>query len=245
MESNYDSDEESLKMEITDLDSNTMTLRKYIYILPKHYNQNHNKRLICYSIVNEEPCKYGQKCSYAHDENEQIIDEERKQIFQIILDKNLLDFNTITRSKKNILYKDLLIVTKLCNKCLRHKCTGGYNCKFGICSLSLKLCKCDLLVGDCKNPIVDINIEEDILKKIGGITPLDRYIGCMNGHHLTARGLLPYYKYNHMENNRMGTLEKSFSLKLEDYLNDNSYSFTNSDDSYDDEISQIFKKETY
>ena len=85
--------------------------------------------------------------------NEQIIDEDKKFIYQIILDKNLMNFFSMTNPKTNEIYKQLLFFTHVCDNCINNKCTGGYNCRNGVNDISLKLCKNDLLTGECLNKI--------------------------------------------------------------------------------------------
>lgn len=167
------------------------------YSISYRSKQNNEKRLICYSIINNEKCTYGKTCTYAHSMEEQIIDTDRKYIYQIMLDKNLMSFYSLSSDKIDDIYRQLLFFTHVCNRCLKNKCTGGFNCRNGACDISLKLCKNDLLTGECLNRIVEIETKEFIVKKMdsSNFEPVLKYYGCINGHHLTQRNLLPYHKF--------------------------------------------------
>lgn len=192
----YDSNDE-IKLEITDYQNGrTFTQVFQVPYRPTHSNE---KRLVCFSIINNESCIYGYNCTYAHSLDEQIVDPDKKFIYEIVLDQTLMNFFSITNPKTDEIYKQLLFLTHLCEKCVGKKCTGGYNCRNGVCNPSLKLCKNDLLTGECLNKVVEIEIDPLTLKKI----KVDKcvYRGCINGHHLTDRGLVPYYKYIHQREN--------------------------------------------
>jgi hypothetical protein len=170
-----------------------MSTDKYITI--------NKKKLICYSILSNKTCNYGSICAYAHNLAEQNIDSDKMDIYRIIFDKHLMNFFVGTNAKTDDIYKKLLFYTYLCKKCKSNKCTGGYNCKYGAFNASIKLCKNDLLTGQCLNKIVDIDMDQNIIDKITDIEKSDSYKGCINGHHLSERGLLPYYKYVHQKEN--------------------------------------------
>lgn len=223
------------------------------YPVPYRYNFNNRKRLICFSAINNQECSYGNTCTYAHSLSEQIIDDERKFIYEIILDDDLSKYFSISNPKTDEIYKNLLFATQLCENCLIKKCTGGYNCRNGVCTPILKLCRNDLLTGQCLNKIVDIEVNSEIKSKI---FPTDKqlstkYIGCINGHHLSHRNLLPYYKYVHSRENYkknryrsiryidMNPLNKLFR----DQYHDESWNENRSDESTDDEVGSWFKKD--
>jgi len=236
----YDSSDE-MKIELVDNDE----IQTYpVPYKPVHSNK---KRLICFSILNNELCNYGSHCTYAHSLSEQIIDPEKKFIYQIILDKNLMNFFSMTNPKTDEIYKQLLFLTHICDNCCNQTCTGGYNCRNGVFSPSLKLCRNDLLTGQCLNKIIHIDIDKSIIDKIDEIQPLETYTGCMNGHHLSARNLLPYYKYVHQkENTRKNQYQSVRYIDINSfYRSKNSDKYIhddNSDSSIDEEINSWFKK---
>ena len=196
----YDSNDE-INLEVTDYkNGNTYT---HVYTVPYKPINFNQKRLVCFSTINNEKCRYGNNCTYAHSLDEQIIDEDKKFVYQVVLDKNLMNFFSLTNPKTDEIYKQLLFFTNICESCLNKECTGGYNCRNGINNLSLKICKNDLLTGECLNKIVDVPINNSILQKINSnsFEQCESYKGCLNGHHLSLRNLIPYYKYVHMKEN--------------------------------------------
>lgn len=196
----YDSNDE-IKFEVTNYKNGNSSTQ--IYSVPYRPTHCNEKRLICFSTINNEPCTYGSNCTYAHSHNEQIIDEDKKYIYRIILDKKLMNFFSMTNPKTEEIYKHLLFMTHLCESCINKKCTGGFNCRNGVCIPSLKLCKNDLLTGECINKIIDIDVDEQTIEKLktSNFEACDEYKGCLNGHHLTDRGLVPYYKFVHQKEN--------------------------------------------
>jgi len=194
----YESNDE-INIEITDCDNDNLQ----IYTVPYHPTHSNEKRLICFSTINNEKCNYGSNCTYAHSLDEQIIDEEKKFIYQIVLDQNLMNFFSIINPKTDDIYKHLLFLTHICDNCNNKTCTGGYNCRNGVCNINLKICKNDLLTGECLNKLVDIFVDESIIKKFqtNGFIRCNTYEGCINGHHLTTRNLVPYYKFVHQKEN--------------------------------------------
>lgn len=250
----YDSNDE-IQLEITDYENGN----KYTHIYSVPYRPTHcnRKRLICFSMINNEDCCYGDNCTYAHSLKEQIIDDDKKFLYKIVLDKNLMNFFSLTNPKTDEIYKQLLFLTHLCENCVRNKCTGGYNCRYGVCINSLKLCKNDLLTGECLNKVIDIPIEPIIEDKMKDedITFNNIYKGCINGHHLSERNLLPYYKYIHKkENTRKNRYESSRYIDINQINkifrgnNNNTVVIGNkldnsdTDSSTDEEISGWFKK---
>lgn len=188
--------------------------------------QVRQKRLLCRSILNNGPCKYGAKCTYAHSYTEQIIDADKLELYQTILDKNLL--NIQENPEKCKIYASLLKMGTVCPNCINNKCTGGYNCRDGSFDKMLKLCKNDLYTGACTNKLVSIHVSDDIRTKFGCDMTFE-YIGCYNGHHLTSRGLMSYCKYqhdskeiyhkfidhNHIENIKSGNYNISYDNNME------------------------------
>lgn len=237
----YESDDDD-KIEFTKKNGQIET-----YVVPYFPSRCNKKRLLCYSLINDEDCIYHNNCTYAHSLGEQIIDDDKLYTYKIILDKNLMNFFSLDNPKTNEIYKNLLSQTRCCKSCLKNKCTGGFNCRNGVCLKNLKLCKNDLLTGECLNNVVEIQMEEELINKIAGdLETPDVYYGCINGHHLTSRTLLPYYKYTYQkENSRKNKYHSIRYLDFEpfNYILKNQYDSTNmlSDSSTDEEVNEWFK----
>lgn len=232
----YDSNDE-IGIEITDYKNGNLCT--HIYTVPFKPTHCNEKRLICFSTINNELCNYGSNCTYAHSLEEQKIDEDKKFVCQVILDKNLMKFFSMTNPKTDEIYKHLLFVTHLCENCTNKKCTGGYNCRNGINNASLKLCKNDLLTGECLNKIIDIPVDQKILNKFLGdnFESCDIYRGCINGHHLTQRNLIPYYKYIHQkENSKKNKYQSVRYIDIDPYNRIFRDKYENSYTKYDDNI---------
>lgn len=124
------------------------------------------KKMLCRNMTMFGTCEYGTKCKFAHNLNEQIIDDYRKESYGILLSKKKLD--NYDMQKNYTLYRSLLNLTKICEQCEKGKCTGGYNCKYGVCSKKYQICERDLNYGNCFNNCEFV--------------------------HLTKRGLKPFYR---------------------------------------------------
>lgn len=259
----YDSNDE-IKLEITDYNNGNQYTHVYsVPFRPPHCNE---KRLICFSIINNEECNYGSNCTYAHSLEEQRIDPEKMFIYRIILDENLMDFFSNTNPKTDDIYKHLLFATHICDKCSHKQCTGGYNCRHGINHPSLKICKNDLLTGKCLNKIIEIDVPQNIIQKISNnqdsndkdsenFTTCEKYEGCINGHHLSHRKLIPYCKFVHQkETSKKNKYQSVRYIDIEplrrimkNSTDNNRYDPYNnmnndSDESTDEEINEWFKK---
>lgn len=245
----YDSNDE-IKIEVTDTKNGN--LYTHIYSVPFRPTHSNEKRLICFSIINDEPCAYGGNCTYAHSLREQRVDPDKNFIYQIILDKDLMNFFSMTNPKTDEIYKQLLFMTHVCESCTANKCTGGYNCRHGVNDPCLKICKNDLLTGQCLNKIIDVHVDNNIFHKIHRDGNPVVYKGCINGHHLTERKLLPYYKYVHQKENSKKNKYQSVRYIDINPLNrifnrqeNNNYNIReshDSDESTDDEINSWFQK---
>lgn len=251
----YDSNDE-IKLEITDF--NNGSYYTHIYTVPYKPTHCNEKRLLCFSILNGEKCTYGNYCTYAHSLEEQIVDSDKKFIYQIMLDENLMNFFSPINPKTDEIYKSLLFLTHVCENCINGKCTGGYNCRNGIFDTSIKLCKNDLLTGECLNKLIKINVDPSITSKLESdeFKACDEYYGCINGHHLTERKLIPYYKYVHQKEsskknkyhsvryidiNPLNRIFKSScNNKMQPVLKNNNSNDSNS--STDEEINDWFRK---
>ena len=231
----------------TDKDGTVYTEKYTVPYKPIFENE---KRLLCYSIIHGTQCPYHDKCTYAHSIEEQRIDNDRFVLYQIILDAEIMNFNSESNQKKEEIYKNLLFSTHVCDKCTSSHCTGGYNCRNGIFDPTMKICRNDLMTGECLNKINKININPQILDNIKNITIPSYYEGCMNGHHLSCRGLLPYYKYVHHKD--QSTKNQYQSVRYIDlqsahryFKSDENDAHTvteSSDSSTDEEINELFRK---
>uniref|UniRef100_A0A6C0LQX8 C3H1-type domain-containing protein n=1 Tax=viral metagenome TaxID=1070528 RepID=A0A6C0LQX8_9ZZZZ len=215
-----------------------------LYIASNKLQNIYEKRLICFSYLNGDKCQYNKTCTYAHGKEEQIIDSEKKYIYKIILSKNPTEI--IENVSENI-YKQLMTLTSLCDRCKNKRCTGGYNCRNGSCDFSLKLCKNDLLTGQCINKILEIKVDSVIFSKINDITSPNIYNGCLNGHHITERGLIPYCKHIYQKDNSKKSTYRSVRLvdfnQMNRFIRDDYSDVYDSSDSSDDELENLFKKD--
>ena len=138
------------------------------------------KKLLCYNIVNNIKCVYKNKCMFAHNINEQLKEQNREFIHNMIYVTN--DLSNINIKENKELFEELMIFTKECKNCINKKCPGGYNCKFGVCVKELKICYNDLLNGRCISPLNEEIIDNKVIKR------------CQYGIHLTEKNLIPYYQ---------------------------------------------------
>ena len=128
--------------------SNFNNQKKSKFVL-KEKDIKNKKKLLCNNIINTDSCCYGSKCMYAHTLSEQQIDTTRKKAYDILFGNH--DLSNINFQNDISLYRSLRDLTKLCNE---EYCTGGYNCKHGICGKDNKkylVCLQDLEYGDCLN----------------------------------------------------------------------------------------------
>lgn len=147
--------------EIIDMKNN-----KDNYSARRTKNINNNvKRILCSNIVTKKYCSFGKKCLYAHTLEDQIIDNDRIEAYDILRnDANLEHINLV---KNTSLYNVLDTFTKLCTHCLNNSCPGGYNCHRGACDKRFQICSDDMKNGDCRKYNCSLI-------------------------HLTKRGLVPY-----------------------------------------------------
>lgn len=131
------------------------------------------KKMLCNNILVHGECNYGDKCMYAHSVEQQNVDPIRKKAYNIIMDREKIS----TKPDKE-LGRTLLQLTKVCEECVKNKCPGGYNCKYGAFDKKYQICSDDLRYGICYNP------------------------SC-NNIHLTNKGLIPLNANN---NNKIETI---------------------------------------
>ena len=139
-----------------------------------NFNNNNTKKILCINIIEKGQCPYSHTCLYAHSLYDQKIEAIRKQAYDIINTTDKLNF------KPGIeLANTLIQLTNVCTNCIKHKCTGGYNCKYGVFDRNYQVCADDLKHGICYN------------------------VTCSNIH-LTNKGLIPLntnMAYDNMRNN--------------------------------------------
>jgi hypothetical protein len=143
------------------------------------------KKILCHNIIYNGECKYGDKCLYAHNLNDQNINTRRKIAYDIIKSED--DLSNINLKLNNDLYRTLLELTRYCKNCNNNLCIGGYNCKSGAYDIKYCVCINDLNYGDCNNPKCNLL-------------------------HLTKRGLIPYYQYNDIRNMKKNNFSRNSSF---------------------------------
>jgi hypothetical protein len=149
---------------ITVVNKRSQIRRKEVDIRNKlriHKDDENMKKILCNNILVSGGCHYGSKCMYAHSISEQNMDPIRKRAYDIIMGN---DRGSCKPDKE--LGRTLLQLTKVCENCIRGKCPGGYNCKYGVFDRKYQVCADDLRYGICYND------------------------SCSNIH-LTNRGLIP------------------------------------------------------
>lgn len=129
----------------------------------KNNNDNY-KKILCKNINCYGNCVYNNKCLYAHSLDEQHVEPVRSIVYNMIKKNN--DLSNIDLSKSRQIYNALLSLTRVCQRCAEHNCTGGYNCKHGACDSAYVICHTDLNKGTCN--------------------------GSCGKIHLTKKGLVPY-----------------------------------------------------
>jgi hypothetical protein len=199
--------------------------KKNTFTYCKDINKNH-KKILCQNITNNGECCYGDKCDYAHKLEDQNLDKHRKNAYSLLISEN--DLSEIDLTKNSELYKTLLELTRSCEECIKKKCTGGYNCKYGACLQKYQICINDLQYGNCQN------------KNNCAI-------------HLSKRGLKPYFQpakqtiisesINNIESEKIiGTLlSQDFFKKLNIETEDDDFNIDidlNIESSDDDEINE-------
>ena len=131
----------------------------------KNTTSNNVKRILCHNKLISKICRRRDNCMYAHSYNEQKQDPYKKIVYDMIKNNDRLDdFDLIKDSK---IYDTVLQLTKICSKCIRNSCVGGYNCKFGVFHPKYQICYNDMYYGNCT---------DDMCMKV----------------HLSIKGLVPY-----------------------------------------------------
>lgn len=144
-------------------------------------DKSKNKSLLCKNIIENGKCSYGKKCMYAHSKQEQELTEKRKMAFDII--QNKIDLKEIDLDKNVPLYNELIILTRVCEKCEENKCYGGLNCKFGSPSKDFVICADDLIFNNCsKENCTEIHLTDFGLKISEIVENTFNFIGNFIGH---------------------------------------------------------------
>jgi hypothetical protein len=157
----------------------------------KPSTDNKFKHLLCKNIMSSGSCHYGNNCRFAHSLNEQIVEPVYKKINDIIHGNTNLTKINIYNEKE--LYDILLKKCKLCENCIKKKCTGGYNCRNGAINDKDIICIDDLNNGNC------------LIKQCNKI-------------HLTEKGLKPYTSYIMREKEKKNEYTKNEYTKIDETL---------------------------
>jgi len=176
-------------------------------------NQENTKKILCFNILNNKICNYGNKCVYAHNLNDQKIDPLRQKVYTIINNsENLSNLNLINDQK---LYETMLQLTRICNMCSKNRCPGGYNCRNGAINIKFKICFDDLVYGNC-----------------------ERY-NCQSIH-LTEKKLLPYNKQKNKNILINKVIDKTKLVEInDDIIGFDSINFHKNKLSYSDKLENV------
>ena len=131
-------------------------------VLNNNYKQNNQKKILCKNIIYNNSCKYKDKCLYAHSLAEQKLEKIRDKAYKLI--KGEISGENINIFLEKDLYRTLLTLCDLCDKCNNNKCTGGYNCKHGACSKKFIICGIDLYNGKCDGKCNKIHLSKNGLQ---------------------------------------------------------------------------------
>jgi len=130
--------------------SNAPTKNTGHTLVQKHVNYDGDKpvkRILCKNTIIKTGCPYPNTCKYAHNLEEQIIDDSRMVAINMLKDSSC-DLSGV-ETKNSQIYDLFLLYTKACQYCVQNKCVGGYNCKHGSPTEELVVCGSDLLSGEC------------------------------------------------------------------------------------------------
>jgi len=122
------------------------------------YDQNiYPKKILCKNMITIGSCKYGTKCRFAHTLEEQYKLPIRKIIYDDIIGQLGCEY-PIKIEKESTLYKELMLMGNVCDKCKNHKCMGGYNCHYGAIDKKYIICTNELMHGFCDNECERIHL---------------------------------------------------------------------------------------
>ena len=147
------------------------------------YRKDKIKLILCTSATKNIDCKW-LECSFAHDIKEQNIESIRMNLYKIILDKNYSNY-VLTDNDIHNLY----VLCDICSGCIMGNCQGGLNCRNGAFRPSFKICRNDLN-HCCINKKIEILPDRKLISTLFPQIEMEEYYyGCINGHHLSSRGV--------------------------------------------------------
>ena len=183
-------------------------------------NRN-SKTVLCRSVVNGEKCKYGNKCTYAHNLKEQKIDNFKLLGYNILFSNDSLEHIDLTKNMQ--LYNSLTHLTKLCDKCDKGVCNGGYNCKYGACSKKYHICSNDLNYGNCNKNCDCIHLTQRKLKPFIGNNNSLKNIDDYNTKSSYNKGTIlteDFFKKLEEEQNKLTDNDKDDNISIISYDTD-------------------------
>jgi len=138
---------------------------------------DNRKKILCKNIISNGFCKYSDKCMYAHSLDEQNVSENRRHAYEIL--RNILDNKKCGFADKSMIdkmsYDTLKELTNVCPMCVKKMCTGGYNCKFGVCDEKYCVCYDNLFYGKCNKQLKEqCNKIHIVCDKKGIVDRVDR-----------------------------------------------------------------------
>jgi hypothetical protein len=185
-----------------------------------------NNKLLCKNKIINGKCEYNKSCTYAHNIMEQTIEKDKINTYNIIFGK------TVIKKNHDEEYAQLTHFSKICQSCVNNNCIGGLNCRNGASSHYTKICPQDLTGGNCKNDISKIIFNDEYIKKFD--IDIDKQLyGCINGHHLTLTGIVPYFKYLYGNSNESDEIDLTELIQILEQ--------DNSESDEDSEISNLFR----
>lgn len=147
---------------------------------------NSEKTVICFNMINNKKCPYGNNCVYSHSLKEQKLYPLREKAYNILNTNGSLSHIDLIANQK--LYESLVQLTKVCISCSKDICPGGYNCRYGAINNKYRICYDDLVYGNCKKQ------------------------NCFLIH-LTKRGLVPYIKQKNTSSPEISTSSDTLTNK--------------------------------
>lgn len=141
------------------------------------YDYDKMKTILCNNMLIYGKCTHKNRCLYAHNIAEQNINSKRKKAYDIIMNTT-----TIEEQPSKELYDTLMELTKVCELCLKSKCPGGFNCKYGVFDKKYQICKNDLKYGICYDvSCVCIHLSNKGILPIESITKSLKTVDKKNG----------------------------------------------------------------
>lgn len=96
----------------------------------------------------------------------------------------------------------------MCEDCLKHKCTGGYNCKWGACIPEILICYDDLNYGNCNKDetnckhihLTDLKLKPYYTTNKSNFNNLNNNLNCLNNSKYISGTLLTEDFFLHLNN---------------------------------------------